>query len=479
MKGKTTRRAIPFLCFVALLSLAPSRLAADSGSSSGAGSGSGAGGATSGVAKDAAVKEQSQEEKDASRRDTLSYGIDSEVIDLLKTLSSEKEKKFNAQILELYRESRNVKIRKAVLAFFADLEARDAEKDALALIENRDKEDPGLVQSGLQYLAQIKSKDALSFAPAIIKDDDRKLLPYLLSLLGRAGGPEEEDILLKWLESDAPTEDLRQSAIRALGDIGSAKAADKLMKMAEDSGQGKATRMYACEALGKIKDERAVRSLAIAADCDDPNVRASALGALAEFKGRDAQDALVGGLRDSAALVRVAALKACGRAKLASSLPAILYKASNDPEKSVKTEAFKALGEIGSKEAFDFFRKYYDEKKNDSGLRVLAFGLLLRKDGSSVGWLAERFAAEQKEKDRSFFGSLARELSASQDAANAAPLARLLLADSDYLMRLGALEWARKTKAQDFRADLEQAAEKDPSDYVRKKAKEVLDSYGT
>lgn len=484
---KEMRCAIMLACGLLLFSAAlPLAAEGDSNTATAAGGSGAAGGSKAATvagspagakAGEASPKEQSQEEKDSGRRDVLKYGIDSEVIDLLKTLATEKETKFNGEILDLYRESHNLKIRKAVFAFLSDVESREGEKEALALVENRDKEDAGLVQSGLQYLAQIRSKGALAFAPAIIKDDDRKLLPYLIALLGRAGGADEEELLLKWMESDAPTEDLRQSAIRALGDIGSGKAADKLMKLVEDGTQGKATRMYACEALGKIKDNRAIKSLVIAADGDDPNVRASAIAALAEFSTKDSREAVVGGLRDSAAMVRIAACKACGKLKLLASLQAIVYKASNDPEKSVKTEAFKALGEMGSSDGFAFMRKYYDEAKNDSGLRVLCFGLLLRKDSAGLSWLAERFAAQQKEKDRAFFTSLAKEVANAQDAAEAAPLARILLADQDYLMRIGAIEWARKTKAVDFRKDLEQAAEKDPSEYIRKKAREVLDLY--
>jgi HEAT repeat protein len=399
------------------------------------------------------------------------------VIDLIRTLDSEKELGFSDDLLALLQGSRNPKLRAAIFAFFADLELKTAEKEALDVVATRDRQDQGLVSAALLYLAQLKSKAALAYADAIIKDDDKKILPSLLKLLGRAGGKDEEELLIKWLEGDAPSEDLKQAAIQALGDFGSAKAAERLMKIVEDSGQGKATRMFACDALAKIHDKRSVASLVIAANGEDPNVRGSALGALASFDGGEASQAILAGLRDSTALVRTAACKAAAKALLSDAVPALVYKASNDPEKAVKTEAFKALGDIGGKEAFAFLRKYLEDAKSDSAGRVLVFGLLLKKDKEASGLLERRLAAEAKEKDRGLFTAYAREVANVQDAPQALGLARILESDTDYLIRIAALDWARKNKSPDFRADLARLAEKDPSDYVRKKAAEALASY--
>lgn len=416
-------------------------------------------------------------ERDAKRRDTLRYGIESEVTDLLKTLDSEKEGKFNEDILALFRSSRNNKLRLAVLDFFSDLEWKGAESDALDLVAARDRNDQALVASALAYLAQIRSKAALEYASAIMKDEDKKLLPGVIKLIGRAGGPDEEDLLLGWMATDSATDDLKQSAMRALGDLGSRKAVEKLGKIAEDGQQGKANRMAACDALGKIGDPAAVPCLVSAANGDDPNVRSSAVTALASFKDPDALAAIQGALRDSVALVRIAACKACAKLHLAEAVPAIIYKATNDPEKAVKTEAMKSLADLGGSEGFAFLRTYLENAKNDTALRILAFGLLLRKDPGSADALRERLAAEGKEKDRSLYTSFVREIANSPDTPWALPLVRILFSDSDYLIRVGGLEWARRNKDAGIKADLEQLASKDPSDYIRKRAAEILASF--
>jgi len=433
--------------------------------------------ATTASAAAAAPGQLTDAERDAKRRDTLRYGIESEITDLLRTLDAEKEGRFNDDILALFRSSRNNKLRTSVLDFFSDLEWKGAEEDALALVSARDRNDQALVVSALSYLAQIRSKAALEYASSIMKDEDKKLLPGVIKLIGRAGGPDEEDLLLGWMATDSATDDLKQGAMRALGDLGSRKAVEKLRKIAEDGLQGKANRMTACDALGKIGDPAAIPSLVIAANGDDPNVRSSAVSALASFRDGDALAAVQSALRDSVALVRIAACKACAKLRLSEAVPAIVYKATNDPEKAVKTEAMKSLADVGGSESFAFLRTYLENAKNDTTLRILAFGLLLRKDPGSVAALRERLAAEGKEKDRSLYTSFVREIANSPDTPWALPLAKILFADSDYLIRVGGLEWAKRNKGPEIRAELEQLASKDPSDYIRKRAAEILATF--
>ena len=57
--------------------------------------------------------------------------------------------------------------------------------------------------------------------------------------------------------------------------------------------------------------------------------------------------------------------------------------------------------------------------------------------------LVARLAAEAKEKDKSLYVAFAKELAGGEPSPGGSPLARVLFADQDYLMRLGGLEWAR------------------------------------
>lgn len=410
----------------------------------------------------------------SKRRDTIRYGIEAEILDLVKRLGDEREDAYNADLARLLGSTKSPRIKVAILDFFASLEWKGVEEQTLALVEDRDLQDPSVVSSALGYLAAVRSKDALRFSAKIVEEDDKKLLPALIRLMGRAGGAPEEELLLGWFESDAATESLRQEAIKALGEIGSAKAAERLAALAKDPEKNKATRMYACEALGKIKDAQAVPALVAAANGDDPNVRAAAVEALASFGTGTSDQAIVEALRDSFVRTRIAACKAIASRRIDSAADFLRYKASNDPEKAVRTEALRSLATLGG-ESFAFLRERMDDRKADIPTRALCFGLLARKDpSSSMSALVARLSTEASEKDRSLYTALVRELANAQDAPEAWPLARIVLADKDPLMRIGAVEWARKSKPAGAAAELERLSREDPSELIRKRAAEAL-----
>ena len=218
-----------------------------------------------------------------------------------------------------------------------------------------------------------------------------------------------------------------------------------------------------------------------AANDTDPNVRTSALEALGSFTAEGdgataetAKDAITEGLRDSYAKARIAACKAAAVGKVDRARPFLRYKAQSDPEKAVRSQACRSLALLGG-DSFVFLRERLEDSKEDSALRTLCFGLLTRYDpeGSRIT-LDGRLKAEEAEKDRSFFTALAREVANAEKAPGAGSLARILLSDKEYLIRIAGIEWIRKNKAPDFKGDLERLSRDDPSDLIKRRAAEAL-----
>ncbi|MGA2545669.1 MAG: HEAT repeat domain-containing protein [Rectinemataceae bacterium] len=440
--------------------------------------------ASSAIAAWAQAAPPSAARTEANRRDTIRYGIDAEIGDLIKDLTTEKDGRYNEDLLALFQNSHSPRLKTAILDFFSSLEWKGAERVALGLVDDRDNQDVDLVGSALSYAASIRSKEALRLSEAIIKEDNKKLLPALVKLMGRAGGAAEEDILLGWFDGDSATPALKEEAIKALGEIGSAKAAERLGKLVQDATAGKAARMYACEALAKIKEGASVGPLVKAANDADPNVRTSAIEALGFFAGdgsgasaEAARGAIAEGLRDSYPKARIAACKAAAAGKVASALPFLRYKAQNDPEKAVKSEACRSLAALGG-DSFVFLRERLEDTKEDTALRTLCFGLLARYDPAGSGPVLEaRLKAEAAEKERTFYTDLAREVANADKAPGIGSLARILLSDKEYLIRVAGIEWARKNKSQDLKPDLERLSRDDPSDLIKKRAAEALKAY--
>ncbi|MDA8411459.1 MAG: HEAT repeat domain-containing protein, partial [Treponema sp.] len=413
------------------------------------------------------------------KRAVILYGIDSELIDLFASLEAQKDSTYNADTKGVFERTKDPKLRGAILELWKSLAWKGGEQDAASVVTGRDNEDPSVVASALGYLAEIKSKAALPQAKAILDENNNAIVPALISMVGKVGGPAEEDLVLNWLKGDTALPAFREAAIRALGDMGSKKSADWLASNLGDNGVPRYERVIAAESLGKIGLAESIDPLIKATQSEDALVRAAAIGALGSFSVKPAEDAIVESLRDAYPAARIAACKAIAKLKIGSALPNLEYKARYDPDNGVKTEAIMSIAILGGKDAYAFLATIMTDQAAATDLRRLSFGRLMRDDpASSMNALLAVLKKEAASaNDRPVFIDLTHEISSASDAPAAAPLARVLLADKDYLIRLGGLQWAKATKSPDIKAEVAALASSDPSEAVKKFAAQVLAAY--
>lgn len=402
------------------------------------------------------------------RVDTLKYGIESQVVELVAALKQEKNPDYDAILLELLSRSQSQKIREAALDFFGFMGDGAAVGPAAAIIKNRDFSPDSTVAAAFAYLIAVKSDAAAGEARRIVEDEEKKYFLAAVKMLGAAGGPEGAAVLAKAYERDS-SPSIRQEILLAFGRMKAADSYELLAKVAGNLDSGKVERMYACASLGELGDVRAIPVLVGAANSDDPNVRAYAIGALAKFRVAEAEEAVIQALRDSHVVPRLAAAKAAGEGRLAAALPFLEYKASYDPEKTVREAAIDALGAIGGDRAMAFLVALLEDPKGTAAYRAKAFGVLVSATGPYRDKAKAAFAAAQAEKDRAFFMTLARTAMAI-DAPGASEYAGLLLADKDYAVRLGAILWAERNVAREHLPALERLSAEDPVESVKKRA---------
>ncbi len=428
------------------------------------------------LARPAAAQEA--DSLDASRRAVLSWGIESEVLELLDELAAAKDSRYDGSVADLLAASRSVKLRSGILAWFAKTKGKAAEAFAVAVLEARDSGEREVVAAAFAYLAAIESEAALPEARRAVENREKEWIDAAVNLLGAAGGSEEARLLGSLIDDDESGDELKQRATRALGALGDPAAVERLEALLADSEERPATRIYAAESLGRIAAAGSAAALSEAAASEDPNLRAAvyeALGSVGAAGGAGpVEAALMQGLRDPNAKARVAAVEAVAAAGLGSAVEALEYKASRDPERAVKTAAIKALGKLGGERATRWLADLFVDPKADAAFRALAFGALLACDPSSALEKAPAvFSASSTPRDKAFRAALVRELLLVDDA-DLAPLVEPLLYDAEIGNRSAALEWARRNKAASLRAAIEKVAASDSSEAVRRRAADVL-----
>lgn len=409
------------------------------------------------------------------RLNTLRYGIEPQVIELLSTLQAEKNSDYAKDLLVVLDRSTSPKLKGAILDYFSALSLPDAESRAADLVSHRDEQADSLVGSAFSYLVAIKSKSALPDAAAILKQNETRYFAGAIKLIGAVGSDELVEPLRTLYDADGTNQATKESIVLALGSMKASSSFDFLSTIATAEDSAKTLRMYACTALGNLGDRRGIGILVKASTSNDPNVRASALAALGTFDGAEARSAILEGLRDANVIPRLAACKASGVAGNVDAIPYLEYKASFDPERSVREASLAAISKIGGGSVDAFLVGYIEDSKMEAGYRAAAFaGLLAHGAPAALDKARTLLVSAQGDKDRGLFAALARAIVAV-DAPEAERFVEVLLADKDFSVRLGALAWAERNKAKAMLPSIQSLAETDSNDAVKRRAAQAAD----
>jgi HEAT repeat protein len=421
---------------------------------------------------------QDLEDEYKRRLDVLRYGIETQVMELITTLKTEKNKDFAEDLLPIFDSVTSPRLRSAILDYYGHLELDLATSRAAVIISNRDESPDSLVGTAFSYLLGLKSDAAIEHARRIIEDDERKYLGAAIKILGVTGLDDDVQILRALYESPSSDAGIKQEILLAFGKMRAVSSFELLASIAAAEDAGKIERMYACTALGDLGDPRAVPVLIGASVAGDPNVRANAVSALQNFEGEDAANAILQGLRDQHVAPRAAAVKAAEKRRLQAAIPFLEFRIKSDPERSIKDAAITALAAIGGKEGLEFLTVFLEDAKSPLAHRASAFVAILTY--GSPDDLARPMAVIQAaagEKDKAVFLALARASMAS-NAPQAIWVARFLLSDFDHLIRLGAIAWAERNKATDLLPELEALADTDPVESLRKRVATTIERIG-
>jgi len=420
----------------------------------------------------------SQEEQ---RRDTIKYGTEAEIGNLIKALAAEKAEYLDEELVSLVQASGNEKIILGVFTFFGERKKTGLEEQAKQILQEWDQQENGSIIIAVDYLGKMADSSALAAITGLLETKEKRFQNVALRALGRVGGgsaaAQTAQYLIAYYQDVGDDDDNRREIISALGELRHADALTFLADIAADPEERPVRRMAAVEALAKIGDEDGLESVIEAVNAGDPNLRAAAVGALYPFPGKKADEAILEAFRDSYYKTRLAAARAAGERKLAAAVPFLRYRAERDEVPAVRDEALRALGKIADSEARDVMAALFTEKKTIERSRVVTAEELLRIDADQyaprvVAALDEAKAAKQT----TLYNSLAKALAAAR-TSKIQDLASRFLASADVVEKSYGLDMVKNN---DFSALAEQvkALKDEKNEGISRKASAILDSLG-
>ena len=339
----------------------------------------------------------------AERREILLYGIDTQVLEVLKKIEEERDELLLDDIFVTYKITKNPRIKIAAIEVFDTLEYFDPLDDVLEIITDWEVEDSSLVVRAIDYVSHERNDLIADSILPLTDVIDAAIARAAVQAIGRVGSEIHADALLERFESSDFETDLKPTIILAFGELKSNTVVDALIDILDNPDEDMTWRRYACDSLGKIADPRAIPAIERALVDEDAMLRAYAVSSIRYFEDQNIAPALMQGLRDSFWRVRVSAARALGELGAESALPILGFKARMDPETNVREEAIRAIGSIGatgSAKAFDTIREYYEDRTFPLALRITCVELLTKYDSSgSVDAFTRVITRELAERD--------------------------------------------------------------------------------
>jgi len=323
------------------------------------------------------------------RMDTLRFGTDTEIASLIQVIRNEKVTYMDNELIEVAQKTKNKAILTGIFGFFGETEKSGLEERAIRVIDERDQEANDSIMAAVNYIGSVKANAAVDALEDLIINGDSRFLSNAFRALGRATPEEEADnvasFLLDYYNDRSPNEETKRDIINALGDTGSKDGVSFLTELISDAEEKGVIRMAALDAISKIGDEVSLDAVIDAVSSPDPNVRSSAIAALAPFSGEATENAILEAFRDSYYRTRIGAAQAAGKRRMESAVPYLRYRAENDEVPTVRDEAIKALGEINNDEAMAILDTLFSERKNSDRVRIMAADMLLRNNAEVYG----------------------------------------------------------------------------------------------
>ena len=350
----------------------------------------------------AAEKDETPQDEE-NNRNTIRYGLPSEISTLLDTLLKNDDPRYTEEIYDLFQVTKSSAIKEKVLKYFTKAEDPCLEDYAVDLLNDPYDEKNDVVKAAFQYISAVKTTAAIPAVITLIESENENYFNDAISALGDIGGPEEAMFLVEYLERDDLSDAQRQTLMRNCGKMHAVETWDKLVDILNDEDENTFVRMYAAESLGLMEVEKSVPVLVDNFDATDPNLRQYVIKGLSHFPNViEAKATVIQGIRDEHWRVRQEAIRTVKDNDNKDAVPYLIYRAKNDSEKLIKEESFTAIAALNTQEGNDFLISQLQDKKIADGTKKKIIEVLLKEDHAGekeIIELAKSVVSDDKRKD--------------------------------------------------------------------------------
>ncbi len=413
-------------------------------------------------------------------RDTLTFGIDSELTDLLSQLRDAQVVSLDDLIMRRFERTRSNALKVTIIEHFQQTESDVAVAVAEQMLLSEEQIPGDLLRVLIQYRVRFggdASPDLTERYSTLAQDSGNQLAANAaIEALGEIGSQDAVRKLIELLD-DLTSSELQGSVIRALGVAGDPSAVDRLSRISTDEFADASHRQYAAESLGRIGQPESIETLTALLSDSDSLLRAYATYALGFYSAEQTATLLEDALLDSFWRVRVAALQAIEEQGHEAARDAVAYKARRDPERPVREAALRTLGALGVGET-DVLKDVALSDRVSIAERSIAIEELSERGASNaVEAFAEIISTEWERENSRALDMVGREISAHASREYVALYERLLT-HPNFIMQIYAIRGIGNSGLRQFEDQLQSTAALTSPTALSRAARLALETMG-
>ena len=409
------------------------------------------------------------------RREKISYGLDSEIEELITELVKEEDFEYGDDLFALFVSTKNPNLKTKIFDYFIAAKDPLLKDFAIEVLKDPIDEKKSTVNKIFEYVSTMEFPEAREHVLNLLFEEEGLYVEAAAKTIGKVGSTEDTAKIAELLDSDVSA-NVKLALINTLGELHAENTVGTLIEFAKDTSESTSLRMAAAEALGGIDVPEAVEALVALYEDNDANFRSSVVKALSKKSTEPAQSLIVAAIKDSFYKVRIAALQSVIDQKIESASNVVLYRAKNEPENVVKYKAYEALCAINSPEGVWYLLNLVEDKKKSETDRVKAASMLLKYNFDSSVEPVKAVAREALDDKRQIKlrYALGKELAKYTNPAIEDICAAFLLSD-DVATKGTGLDMFEKNNFDSLRPLVEVMSVDEKEGTNMKKAKNVLD----
>lgn len=277
-------------------------------------------------------------------RNTLRFGLESQVLDTLRQLSLQKDATFVNEALANLEPYQSPAVREAVVRYLTEIQRPLEEEQLAKLFQDAESWPTSLTLTVADHLASLKLHEAFRHFEPLLESESLQKRGAAIRLAGRLERKELADRLLGLLKDPQTPTELLGDLIVALGRLGAQEADEEIARILEDGTSSAALRTLCLEALSYLDTPRAHQAFTTAFQSENALVRAAAVRHAARMKSSTLPpEVYLRALRDNTPSVRLAAAEALQDHPLSETREMLVFRAERDPDPKVQEAALRAL----------------------------------------------------------------------------------------------------------------------------------------